>query len=63
MIPVVPRIAATGYFAKEPTRTRNSLIKLERPGSASADIPAKIKNDAKQYYIGVKQELLNLKNK
>ena len=28
-----------------------------------ADIPAKIKNDAKQYYIEVKQELLNLKNK
>ena len=31
--------------------------------SWGADIPSKIKNDAKQYYIEVKQELLNLKNK
>ena len=29
--------------------------------SWGADIPAKIKNDAKQYYFEVKQELLNLK--
>jgi hypothetical protein len=29
--------------------------------SWGADIPAKIKNDAKQYYLEVKQELLNLK--
>ena len=29
--------------------------------SWGADIPAKIKNDAKQYYIEVKQELLNIK--
>jgi hypothetical protein len=31
--------------------------------SWGADIPAKIKNDAKQYYFEVKQELENLKNK
>ena len=31
--------------------------------SWGADIPAKIKNDAKQYYIEVKKELLNVKNK
>jgi len=31
--------------------------------SWGADIPAKIKYDAKQYYFEVKQELLNLKNK
>ena len=29
--------------------------------SWGADIPAKIKNDAKEYYFEVKQELLNLK--
>jgi len=31
--------------------------------SWGADIPAKIKNDAKQYYLEVKQELEKLKNK
>ena len=40
-----------------------SVDKTIRIISWGADIPAKIKNDAKQYYIEVKQELLNLKNK
>jgi len=41
--------------------TLESVDKTIRIISWGADIPAKIKNDAKQYYIEVKQELLNLK--
>ena len=49
-IPKVAITAATGYRVKVPTHTRNSLTKLERPGSAKLDRPA-IKND--QAMIGV----------
>ena len=45
----MPRVATTataGYRAYVPTSTRNSLMKLDRPGRASEDRPAIMKQPA-----------------
>ena len=49
-IPNVAITAATGYLVNVPTRTKNSLTKLDKPGRAKLDMPA-MKND--QAIIGV----------
>lgn len=63
---VTPKERAIELIKEHSEGIDSALISVDetiRVISWGADIPAKIKNDANQYYIEVKQELLNLKNK
>jgi hypothetical protein len=61
---VTPKERAIELIKEHSGSVESALISVDetiRIISWGADIPAKIKNDAKEYYFEVKQELLNLK--
>ena len=61
---VTPKERAIELIKEHSGSVESALISVDetiRIISLGADIPAKIKNDAKEYYFEVKQELLNLK--
>ena len=61
---VTPKERAIELIKEHSGSVESALISVDetiRIISWGADIPAKIKNDAKQYYIEVKQELEILK--
>jgi len=61
---VTPKERAIELIKEHSGSVESALISVDetiRIISWGADIPAKIKNDAKEYYFEVQQELLNLK--